>query len=190
MAESVFTLPYQTNGNHATEPSTFSHVISERHWKSTSDFPEIVNNYELKRGTVCQIVRFISQFSLKLYIQFWNYFDSIVLGSVGKGYLKKQGVRIFGQIFWLGCLSAFKVYRYCMNWISVHPEKIRQQFKFFSWIRSFPIKMERYIESELCSIFWGKPVAKNLVLCSLGCSFIYIKVICMFGWVSHFQYYF
>ena len=104
MAESVFTLPYQTNGNHATEPSTFSHVISERHWKSTSDFPEIVNNYELKRGTVCQIVRFISQFSLKLYI-------------------KKQGVRIFGQIFWLGCLSAFKVYCYCMNWIPVHPSK-------------------------------------------------------------------
>ena len=171
MAESVFTLPYQTNGNHATEPSTFSHVISERHWKSTSDFPEIVNNYELKRGTVCQIVRFISQFSLKLYI-------------------KKQGVRIFGQIFWLGCLSAFKVYCYCMNWIPVHPEKIRQQFKFFSWIRSFPIKMERHMESELCSIFWGKPVAKNLMLCSLGCSFMYIKVICMFGWVSHFQYYF
>ena len=33
------------------------------------DFPEIVNNYGLKRGTVCQIERFIFHFSLKLYIQ-------------------------------------------------------------------------------------------------------------------------
>ena len=66
----VFTFPYQTNGNHATEPSTVGHVISERHWKSTFDFTEIVNNYGLKRGTVGQIVRFISQFSLKLHIQF------------------------------------------------------------------------------------------------------------------------
>ena len=31
---------------------------------------EIVNNYGLKRETVWQIVRFISHFSLKLYIQF------------------------------------------------------------------------------------------------------------------------
>ena len=45
-------------------------VISVRHWKSTFDFTEIVNNCRLKRGTTCQIVRFISQISLKLYIQF------------------------------------------------------------------------------------------------------------------------
>ena len=32
MEESVvFTFPYQANGNHATEPSTVGHVISERH---------------------------------------------------------------------------------------------------------------------------------------------------------------
>ena len=59
-----------TNENHATEPSKVGHVISERHRKSTFDFTEIVNNYGLKQGTVCQIVRFISQFSLELYLQF------------------------------------------------------------------------------------------------------------------------
>ena len=68
MEESVvFSFPYQTNGNHATEPSTVDQVISERHWKNTFDFSEIVNNYRLKRGTVWQIVRFISEFSPKLY---------------------------------------------------------------------------------------------------------------------------
>ena len=61
--------PYQTNGSHDMQLSIVSHVISERHWKSTFDFNEIVNSYWLKRGTICQIVRFISQFSLKLYMQ-------------------------------------------------------------------------------------------------------------------------
>ena len=83
------------------EPSTVGRVISERQRKSTFDFTEIVNNYGLKRGTVCQIVRFISQFSLKLYIQFWKYFHSMVLGSVGRGYCGKNRVleflaKIFG----------------------------------------------------------------------------------------------
>ena len=69
MEESIaFTFPYQTNGSHATERSTVCHVISERHWKSTFDLTEIVNNYVLKQGAVSQIVRFVSQFSLKLYI--------------------------------------------------------------------------------------------------------------------------
>ena len=99
----VFTFPYQANGNHATEPSIVGHVISERNWKSTFDFTEIVNNYGLKRGTVCQIVRFISQFPLKLYIQFWKYFHSVVLGSVGGGYCGKNRVldllaKIFVQV--------------------------------------------------------------------------------------------
>ena len=36
----------------------------------------------------------------------------MVLGTVGLGYCKKkQGVRIFGQNFWLGCLSAFNELR-------------------------------------------------------------------------------
>ena len=66
----VFTFTYQTNGNHYIEPPTVNHKISGQRCKSTFDFTEIVNNYWLKRGTVCQIVRFISQFSLKLNIQF------------------------------------------------------------------------------------------------------------------------
>ena len=71
MEESVLlTFPYQTNGNHATEPLTVGHAISERHWKTAFDFTEIVHNYGLNRGTVWQMGRFISQFSLKIYIQF------------------------------------------------------------------------------------------------------------------------
>ena len=97
----VFASPYQANGNHATETLTVGHVMSQRDWKSTFDFTEIVNNYGLKRGTVCQIVRFISQFSLKLYIQFGKYFHSVVLGCVGRGYCGKNRVleflaKIFG----------------------------------------------------------------------------------------------
>ena len=72
-----------------------SHVISEWHWKSTFDFTEIVNKYGLKQGTVCQIVRFISHFSLKLYIQYIKYFHSMVLGSVGRDYSKKNRVLEF-----------------------------------------------------------------------------------------------
>ena len=52
------------------EPLTVGHVISEQHWKSTFDFTGIANNYRLKQETVHQIVRFIPQFSLKLYTQF------------------------------------------------------------------------------------------------------------------------
>ena len=84
----LFTFPYQTNGNHATELLTVGHVISERHWKSILDFTGIANTYELKRGTVCQIVRFIYHFSLKLYIQYLKYFHSMVSGSVGRDYSK------------------------------------------------------------------------------------------------------
>ena len=62
----VLIFPSQTNRNHATELPTVGHVISERHWKSSFDFTEIVNNYGLKRGAACQIVRFVSQFPLKL----------------------------------------------------------------------------------------------------------------------------
>ena len=42
-----------------------------------------------------QILRFISQFSLKLYIQFWKYFHSMILGRLGKGYCKKNRVLEF-----------------------------------------------------------------------------------------------
>ena len=71
MEESVvFTFPYQTSGNHAKELSTAGEAISEQNWKSTFVFTEAVNNYGLKRETLCQIVRIICDFSLKLYIQF------------------------------------------------------------------------------------------------------------------------
>ena len=47
--------------------------------------------WNCKQGTVWQTVRFISQFFLvKLYIQFWKYFRSMILGSVGRGYCKKK----------------------------------------------------------------------------------------------------
>ena len=38
-----------------------------------------------------QILRFISEFFLKLYIQFWKYFHSMILGRLGKGYCRKIG---------------------------------------------------------------------------------------------------
>ena len=91
----------KTNGNHATEPETVGNVISERHWKSAFDFTEIVDNYGLKRGTVWKIVRFISQFSLKLCIKFWKYFNSMILRRLRRGCCKKNWVleflaKIFG----------------------------------------------------------------------------------------------
>ena len=42
---------------------------SGQHRKSNFDFTEVVSNHGLKQGTVCQTVRFISQFYLKLNIQ-------------------------------------------------------------------------------------------------------------------------
>ena len=63
----------------------------------------------MKRGTVWQIVRFISHFSLKLYIQFWKYFHSTILGRLSRSCCKKNySVKILGQNFCLGCLSAVK----------------------------------------------------------------------------------
>ena len=71
MEESVvFTFPYQINDNHATESSTFGHVISERHRKVTFNLTKIVNKFTVKQRTVCQIVILISHFSVKLCIQF------------------------------------------------------------------------------------------------------------------------
>ena len=65
MEESVvFTFLFQTHRNPTTVLSALGHVISERHWKGTFGFNEIINNYGLKRGTICQIFRFISHFPL------------------------------------------------------------------------------------------------------------------------------
>ena len=107
----VFILSYQTNGNHATELSTVGHAISERHWKSNFNFNEIINNYRLKRRNVFQIVIFISHFSLELFIQFWKYFQRMVLGSSGWDYCCKIWLLEFlAIVFFLGCLSVFKYY--------------------------------------------------------------------------------
>ena len=85
-----FIFPYQTNENHNAEFPTVCFVISERRWKGTFAFTEIVNNYVLKRGTVCQTVRFITHISLKLHMQYGKYFHSVVLGSVGRDYNKSN----------------------------------------------------------------------------------------------------
>ena len=45
--------------------------------------------YCLKWGTVYQFVRFISQFSLKIYIQILKYFHSTIIRSVCRGCFKK-----------------------------------------------------------------------------------------------------
>ena len=101
---STITLVLQTNGNHTMEPQTVGHVILELHWKSTFDFSEFVNSYSLKRGIVWQIEIFISQFYLKLYIQFWKYFCSMILERLVRGYCKKKN----GVLEFLARLSAFK----------------------------------------------------------------------------------
>ena len=46
----------------------------------------VENSHGLKRGTVYQIVRIISNFPLKLWTQFWNYFHIMALSSVGSDY--------------------------------------------------------------------------------------------------------
>ena len=60
---------HYANRNHVTELSTVGQVISEQRREGTFDFTEIANNHGLKQGTVCQIVRFISNF-LKFHMQF------------------------------------------------------------------------------------------------------------------------
>ena len=54
----VFTFPYQANGNHVKMLSAVDNIIITTPEKSFN-FSEIINNYRLKLGTVCQIVTFI-----------------------------------------------------------------------------------------------------------------------------------
>ena len=70
------------------------------------NFSEFLNNYGLKRGTIQQIVIFIPQFPLKLYMQFWKYFHSMILGRLARGYCKENN---FSQKFCLQGLSAFNI---------------------------------------------------------------------------------
>ena len=62
----------RVNQNHVTELSDTSRVLSEQRQKVTFNFNETVKNHLLNKGTRCQIVRFISDFSLKLHVQFFE----------------------------------------------------------------------------------------------------------------------
>ena len=85
----IFFLPQHiASRNHATELPTASDIICRWNWKGTFDSTEMVNNHWLKSETVHHIVRFISHFALKLHIQFWKYFHSIVLYSISSSYFK------------------------------------------------------------------------------------------------------
>lgn len=58
-----------------TELSGTGHGILEWCQIGTFDFTEVVDNIRLKQEIVYQIVRFISQVSLKLHMHFWKYFQ-------------------------------------------------------------------------------------------------------------------
>ena len=94
--------PYQKNWNLPTELWAVRHVTSERHWKSTLDFNETVNNHGLKRGKVCQLMIFIFVFSLKLNLQFENIFTAwpfalqVVITMIK--YVNRFFVQTFGQV--------------------------------------------------------------------------------------------
>ena len=105
----VFTFPYQINENHATELSTIGYVISEWLSKIIFDFTEIVSNYWLVRGTVCQTVRFIFRVSFEtVHTILKSTFLSTVFRSICKDNCKKNCVlEISTKIFWLDCLSTF-----------------------------------------------------------------------------------
>ena len=76
--------------NHAPAVSTVGLVISERRRKITFGFTKTVNDRNLSRGTACQIVRFISQFSQESHIQILTYFYSKVTCSVSSNYYEKS----------------------------------------------------------------------------------------------------
>ena len=58
-----------------------SHIISEWDQKCTIDFIETVTKHGLKWRTICQIVRFVSHFSLKLHIHFQHFKNIFIVGS-------------------------------------------------------------------------------------------------------------
>lgn len=80
--------PNHTNWNYVMDLSTICHLISKRNQIGTFNFTEKVHSYGLKQETVCQTVKFISDFFLKLHTQFWKHFHTMVLCSVGSDYYK------------------------------------------------------------------------------------------------------
>ena len=90
----------------------------------------------MKWGTVCQIARFIFQFSLKLYIQISKYFHSTILGSVGRVCCKNRVLEFWPKFlsrlqknlakkFWPKNLTPNF---FCSN---RYPHCVRACFKFF-----------------------------------------------------------
>ena len=71
--------PLWANRNHDTD------VMSEKCGRGIFEFIEIVWK-GLKQATLSKIMTFASHFSLKLYIWFWKYFQSMALCSVGCDY--------------------------------------------------------------------------------------------------------
>ena len=56
-------------------------------WKNQAYLPFLSKQMETMPN---QSVRFIPQFSLEIYIQFWKYFHSMILGRLGRCYCKKN----------------------------------------------------------------------------------------------------
>ena len=65
----LFSFPDKTNRNHTKELTKVDRINSDEHYKSAFKLTEIINNYGLKGQKVCQILRFISHFFLKIYIE-------------------------------------------------------------------------------------------------------------------------
>ena len=71
-------LSYQTNWNHATEPQTLCHVISEPHWKSNFDFSEIVNKLRIEaRSRIANCEIYFPIFSETIHFAFKEISDYI-----------------------------------------------------------------------------------------------------------------
>ena len=87
----IFTFPYQTNGNHATEPSTVGHVILttalERYFRFDWNCKQLQVESEEQYAKLWDLFpNFLWNYTYK----FENIFHSTVLGRVGKGYCKKN----------------------------------------------------------------------------------------------------
>ena len=76
----MVTMPHSYHVKHVA-----SHLVSEWRRNATFDFTEIINNCKMKRGTACQIVRFISHL---------KHFHSNATRSVSSNYYEKVECKI------------------------------------------------------------------------------------------------
>ena len=102
---------YKVNRNSATELFATDHVTSKQIWKGTFNFTETAKNDGLERGTVSQIMRFISHFSLKLRKVFENIFKITIT-------MKNREL-----VFWSGCLCAVKSPSYKLDFNKIKKNK-------------------------------------------------------------------